>query len=147
MRDESGKLCLIANATGAFFDLNALKAVKVDPANFNVELDEAEPMECLPRKIPMPQMSGTAMPAFEVKRSLLDPNGHLSSPHYFSIATDILPENFVWNRVRIEYKQQAKSGKLILPVLYMLSDGSAVVNMQSGEGISYAVAEFSTAEL
>ena len=144
MRDESGNLCLIANATGAFFDLNALKAVKVDPEDFNVKFDDAEPMECLPRKIPVPQTAGTAMPAFEVKRSLLDPNGHLSSPYYFSIATDILPEDFSWNRVRIEYKQQAKSGELILPVLYMLPDKKVVINMQSQEGISYAVAEFST---
>ena len=147
MHDEAGNLCLIANATGAFFDLNALKAVKVDPADFNVKLDEAEPMECLPRKIPVPQNTGTAMPAFEVKRSLLDPNGHLSSPYYFSIATDVLPEDFVWNRVRLEYKQQAKSGKLVLPVLHTLPDGGIVVDMQSENGISYAVAEFTTAQL
>ena len=147
MRDESGNLCLIANATGAFFDLNALKAVKVDPEDFNVKFDDAEPMECLPRKIPVPQTAGTAMPAFEVKRSLLDPNGHLSSPYYFSIAADLLPEECSWNRVRIEYKQQAKNGELIFPVLYMLPDKKVVVNMQSQEGISYAVAEFSTAAL
>ena len=146
VRDESGNLCLRANATGAFFDLNALKAVKVNLANFNVKLDDAEPMECLPRKIPVPQTPGLQMPVFEVKRSLLDPNGHLSSPYYISIATDILPDDFAWNRVRIEYKQQAKSGNTILPVLYMLSDGSAVVDMQSNNGISYAIAEFSTAE-
>ena len=85
------------------------------------------------------------MPACEVKRSLLDPNGHLSSPHYFSIAADVLPEDFSWNRVRLEYKQQAKSGELILPVLYTLPDGKVVVNMRSESGTAYAVAEFSTA--
>ena len=146
MYDDAGNLCLIANATGAFFDLNALKAVKVDPEDFNVKFDDAEPMECLSRKIPIPQISGTVMPGCEVKRSQLDPNGHLSSPYYFSIATDILPEDFSWNRVRLEYKQQAKSGELIQPVLYTLSDRKAVVDMRSGSGISYAVAEFSTAE-
>ena len=145
MHDESGNLCLIANATGAFFDLNALKAVKVDPEDFNVKFDNAEPMECLPRKIAVPAIPGTAMPACEVKRSLLDPNGHLSSPHYFSIAADVLPEDFSWNRVRLEYKQQAKSGELILPVLYTLPDGKVVVNMRSESGTAYAVAEFSTA--
>ncbi len=146
MRDESGNLCLIANASGAFFDLNAQKAIKVTPENFNVKFDAAEPMECLPRKIPVPQISGTAMAEFEVKRSLLDPNGHLSSPYYFSIAADVLPEEFSWNRVRIEYKQQAKSGAAVLPVLYVLSNGSIVVNMRSREGNSFAVAEFSTTE-
>lgn len=147
MRDESGNLCLIANASGAFFDLNALKAVKIDPEDFNVTFDAAEPMECLPRKIPMPQITGTPLPAFEVKSSLLDPNGHLSSPYYFSIAADVLPEAFSWNRVRIEYKLQAKVHESIFPVLYLLSNGNSVVDMRSNAGTSYAVAEFSTAEL
>ena len=147
IRDEAGKLCLIANATGAFFDLNASKAVKVDPADFNVKFDEAEPMVCLPRKIPVPPSAGTVMAAFEVTRSLLDPNGHLSSPYYFSIASDILPENCFRNRVRIEYKQQAKAGDSIIPVLHTLPDGKMVVDMRSQTGNTFAVAEFSTAEL
>ncbi len=147
MHDESGNLCLIANAAGAFFDFNAAKAVKVNPEDFDVKFDDAEPMECLPRKIPIPPIPGTAMSAFEVKRSLLDPNGHLSSPYYFSIAADILPEHYSWNRVRIEYKQQAKSGELIHPLLYTLPDGKMVVNMRSGAGSSCAVAEFSTVKL
>ena len=146
MRDESGNLCLIANATGAFFDFNALKAVKVNPEDFNVKFDDAEPMECLPRKIPIPPSSGMAMSAIEVKRSLLDPNGHLSSPYYFSIASDVLPEKFSWNRVRMEYKQQTKAGDLIFLVLYTAPENKVVVNMQSEEGISCAVAEFSTAQ-
>ncbi len=146
MRDEAGKLCLIANATGAFFDLNALKAVKVAPEEFNIKFDDAEPMECLPRKIPVPQISGTPVSAFEVKRSLLDPNGHLSSPYYFSIATDVLPEDVFWNRARIEYKQQAKAGDTITPVLYRLPGGSTAVDMKSQDGTTYAIAEFSTAE-
>ena len=145
--DESENLCLIANATGAFFDLNALKAVKVSPEEFNIKFDDAEPMECLPRKIPIPQIAGTEMSAFEVKRSLLDPNGHLSSPYYFSIAADVIPEEFSWNRVRMEYKQQAKAGDFIYPVLYHLPDGKITVDMRSREGTSYAVAEFSTAAL
>ena len=73
-------------------------------------------------------------------------NNPTEKPRCGQILNDILPEDFSWNRARIEYKQQAKAGKLILPVLYTLSDGKAVVDMRSGSGISYAVAEFSTAE-
>ena len=91
----------------------------------------------------MPGEPGTTLSAVEVKRSLLDPNGHLSSPYYFAIASDILPENISWNRVRLEYKQQAKSGDVILPVLHELPGGKTVVDIRSGSGTSYAVAEFS----
>ncbi len=145
MRDDAGNLCLISNATGAFFDLNAKKALKVDPEVFNVKFDEAEEMECLPRKIPVPAgVSGKTVPAFVVKPSDLDPNGHLTSPVYFAIASNALDPAFTYNRVRIEYKQQAKNGNFVLPVVYY-SENKAIVDMKSGDGISYAVAEFSTA--
>ncbi len=142
MRDEAGKLCLISNATGAFFDLNAGKAVKVDPEVFNVKFDEAEEMECLPRKIPASQAAARKVPAFLVKPSDLDPNGHLTSPVYFAIASDALDKDYSFNRVRIEYKQQAKCGDFILPLCYY-EDERAVVDMKSGGGSSFAVAEFS----
>jgi acyl-ACP thioesterase len=145
MHDADGKLCLIANATGAFFDLNAKKAIKVDPEVFNVSFDEAEEMECLPRKIPVPTgVAGETVPAFVVKPSDLDPNGHLTSPVYLAIASNALKADFAYSRVRIEYKQQAKAGSFVLPVVYYDGD-KAVVDMKSGDGISYAVAEFSTA--
>ena len=142
MRDEAGKLCLIANATGAFFDLNAGKAVKVDPEVFNVKFDEAEEMECLPRKIPVSTVAGETVPAFQVKPSDLDPNGHLTSPVYFAIAADSLGGDVYFNRVRIEYKQQAKGGNFVLPVIYR-EENRTVVDMKSGSGLSFAVAEFS----
>ena len=55
MHDEKGELCLISNATGAFVDMNTGKAIKLDPDNIALKFDEAEPMECLPRKIPVPR--------------------------------------------------------------------------------------------
>ncbi len=147
MRDDSGRLCLISNATGAFFDLNEKKALKVDPEVFGVNFDEAENMECLPRKIAVPAgVCGETVPAFVVRPSDLDPNGHLTSPVYFAIASNALGENFRYNRVRMEYKQQAGTGNYILPAVYY-GENRAVVDMKSGNGISYAVAEFSVAEL
>ncbi|MBO5306552.1 MAG: hypothetical protein J6C40_00985 [Lentisphaeria bacterium] len=143
MRDEKGELCMIANATGAFFDLKTLRALKLDPAVFKLKFDEAEPMECLPRKISIPAGEGTALPEFRVMPSALDYNGHLTSAVYFAIASDRLPQDFSYNRTRIEYKKQAKNGDVIFPVLH-LAAGTAVVDMRGSDGISHAVAEFST---
>ena len=146
IRDEAGKLCMISNATGAFFDLRANKALKLDPANFGVAYDEAEPMECLPRKIPVPAEGGIPGGPFTVTRSTLDPNGHLTSAMYFSIAEDSLPDDYHFNRVRMEYKKQVKPGEQVIPVRYDLPDGKTVVDLRSGES-SCAAAEFSTVEL
>ena len=146
MHTDSGELCMIANATGAFFDLNAGKAVKLDPAVFQVAFDEAEPMECLPRKIPAPVAEKIQCPSLRVTPSLLDYNGHLTSAAYFAAASDVLPDDFAYNRVRVEYKMQAKAGDIILPELY-LSGGKAVVDLKNKENVSFALAEFSRADI
>jgi len=147
MRDEAGKICLIANATGAFFDINAGKAAKLDPAALGVRYDEAEPMECLPRKIPMPLVEGRCAGSVPVTRSLLDPNGHLTSAMYFAIAEDALPADFHYNRIRVEFKRQAKPGENVLPFYFDCGGGTAVVDLRGEDGLSFAVAEFSTADL
>ena len=146
MRDEAGKICLISNATGAFFDLRQGKALKLDPAEFGVKYDEAEPMECLPRKIPLPQVPEVACPPFKVTRSVLDPNGHLTSAWYFAIAEEALAPEFSFNRVRLEYKKQIKPGELVTPFRFDAGKTLAVVDLRDVEGSSCAVAEFSTTD-
>ena len=145
MRDEAGKLCMIANATGAFFDLRQGRALKLDPSEFGVTFDEAEPMECLPRKIPVPAAGGTAGNPFTVTRSSLDPNGHLTSAGYFSVAWDALPEGYPFNRVRVEYKRQVKYGDTVTPHRFDAGGGTTVVDLRCSDGNSCAAAEFSTA--
>ena len=143
MRDASGALCMIANATGAFFDLRQGKALKLDPADFGVAYDEAEPMECLPRKIPLPAAPSVAGASFAVPRSALDPNGHLTSAMYFALADDALPEDYPFDRVRMEFKKQIKPGETVTPVRFAAPDGKMVVDLRDGAGNSCAAAEFS----
>ncbi len=144
IRDEAGELCMISNATGAFFDIRQGKALKLDPADFGVAYDEAEPMECLPRKIPIPAGDGIGGVPFPVTRSSLDPNGHLTSAMYFAVAEDSLPPDRRFDRVRMEFKKQIKAGQTVTPVRFETADGKTVVDLRDEEGISCAAAEFST---
>ena len=144
IRDEAGELCMISNATGAFFDLRENKALKLDPANFGVAYDEAEPMECLPRKIPVPPCPGTENRTFAVTRSTLDPNGHLTSAMYFAAAADALAPEYRFNRVRMEFKRQVKPGEILTPVRFDAGNEVAVVDLRGADGNSCAVAEFSS---
>ena len=143
MRDKTGALCMIANATGAFFDLRQGRALKIDPADFGIRYDEAEPMECLPRKIPVPTGNGTTGTPFAVTRSALDPNGHLTSAMYFAIADDALPPDTRFDRVRMEFKRQVKPGQTVTPVRFLTEEGKTVVDLRDDEGNSCAAAEFS----
>ena len=145
MRDEAGKICLISNATGAFFDLRQGKALKLDPTVFGVKYDEAEPMECLPRKIPIPPVAPVQCAPFTVTRAVLDPNGHLTSAWYFAIAEDALAPGFAFNRVRMEYKKQIKPGETVTPFRFDAEGGTTAVDLRDSAGNSCAVAEFSTA--
>ena len=135
---------MIANATGAFFDLRQGRALKLDPSQFGVAYDEAEPMECLPRKIPIPAQGGTHGEPFSVPCWALDPNGHLTSAMYFAVAENALPPGFTFDRVRMEFKRQIKPGETVSPVLYALPENKAVVDLRNGAGDSCAAAEFST---
>ena len=147
MRDADGKLCLIANATGAFFDLEAKKAVKVDPEDFNTAFDDAEEMECLPRKIAIPACGAEIMPPAVVGVSQLDPNGHLTSSEYFAIAQNCLPENCAFNRVRVEYKQQARAGEGLRVSRFIDGKRAVITDIRGENGLSCAVVEFSAADL
>lgn len=145
LRDGQGKLCMIANATGAFFDTVAGKAVKLDPEDMPVTFEEAEPMECLPRKISVSAGSWQTLEPVKIQKSQLDHYGHLTSPEYFRLASDTLPDDFSYNRVRIEYKLQAKAGEIITPQI-MTGSGRCFIDLKGGDGISRALLEFSTTE-
>jgi len=144
MRTASGELLMIANATGAFFDLAAGKAVKLDPAMNMLKFDPAEPMDCLPRKVPVPATGGVELAPFEVLPSHLDPNGHLSSPFYFSIAEDRLPPGFRYNRVRVEFRKQILPSETVTIVSHDLGGGTIVTELKNGENYPCAAVEFST---
>lgn len=146
MRDEAGELCLAANATGAFFSIAENRALKVDPSVLEVKFDEPDEMEILPRKIPIPRSQRIELNEHIVPRSHLDPNGHLTSPEYLALAEDCLPEDFKFNRFRIEYKQQAKCGDIIRPGMYVSDADQSVrvVDLRGSNNLSCAVVEFST---
>ena len=146
IHDHAGNLCMIANATGAFVDLKNQKAIKFNPADLPIKFDEAEKMECLSRKIPIPPGGGSMDADWRVTPSVVDYNGHLTSHVYFALASDSLPEDFCFNRVRMEYKKQAKINDVITPEVF-LTGSTAVVNMLNKHGESLATAEFSTADI
>lgn len=143
MHDANNNLCLIANATGAFVNMETNRAIKLDTDNIALNFDEAEPMECLPRKIPVPDSDGLTTTSFKVTASMLDPNGHLSSPFYISAASDTLPDGFSYNRARFEFKKQFKYNETVSTVLF-LNGPKAIVDLRDADNKSCATAEFST---
>lgn len=144
IRNERDELCMIANATGAFFDLKAGKAVKQDPEGFPLKFDRPEEMECLPRKVGVPEQKALPCDPVKVGSSMLDPNGHLTSSAYFAMAGDALEETFTYTRTRMEYKHQAKRGETILPYRYTEGDRCVIDLRNEENSFSYALCEFTS---
>ncbi len=113
-RDESRRLRLICHGIGVFVDLKTGRPVK-RPAEFRqlVDLDPQLPMDIQPRRIALPE--GTPDSTFElaVPRSFIDLNGHMNSDNYIRLADDLLPAEFAYDRLRVEYRMQAKQGEKI----------------------------------
>lgn len=144
MRDEHNELLMIANGVGCFFNFSTGKAVKL-PDNIGdyLVMDAAEEMTVLPRRIPLPSGEGVPLEPFRVMRSDLDLNQHLTSAKYLALAEDRLPENFVYDRVRIEFKHQVKCGEQVDSLLYRTGPETLVILLKNSAGLPAALVEFS----
>ena len=140
--DKEGKLCAIANAIGAFYDTAEKKTVKIDPEKFKDFLDQAEEMETLQGKIRLPP-SSTPLPGYVVRKSDIDPNGHMQSARYLAISEDLLPSSFKYDRVRIEFKQQSFHGDTLSCALGAGTKSSCVIEIFGRNSKHSAIAEFS----
>ena len=66
------------------------------------------------RKIPFPE-GAVQGEAFTVRRHQLDTNGHVNNGQYVQLAQDYLPDEFAADRIRAEYKRQARLGDTMIP--------------------------------
>lgn len=74
-------------------------------------------------------------------KSDIDPNGHVMSARYFSLAEDCLPPSSSYGRLRIEFKQQAKLGERLQFVIHRTGEADTV-EIRGGNGKTAAVVEF-----
>lgn len=139
--DGSGRLCAVANAIGAFYNIKEKRAVKIDPNEFQYFLDQAEEMEVLPRKIQLPVFA-SPLTGYKVEKSDIDPNGHMQSARYLAIAEDRLPSGLKYDRVRVEFKQQSFCGDDLTCTLRTDENLTNVVEICGTGSKSAAVVEF-----
>ncbi len=143
--DEVGQLCMRSNAIGAFFNFREGRAMKLPEAiRTTLTMEQIDDdMECLPRKIIIPDTSFDALDAVEVRPSRVDGNGHLTSTEYLAIAEDRLPDGFTYDQVRAEYKLQATPGSMVQPNFYHINEHTKMFNIVNQEGRTHVAVEFS----
>lgn len=144
--DAHGKICYMCHAEGVFVDVSNGRPVKLPPEiRDSITVDAKLEMDYMPRKIAIPSsgQSRIAEP-FRVKRFHLDANRHMNSSRYIDEAEDLLEDDFNYDRIRVEYKVQAKRGEHISMEIYSSSKDVRVIVMRNEQGHTNAVAEFST---
>ena len=145
--DAQGRICVLCAAIGAFVDRASGRPAKV-PTEIvrGFRFDPPLPMEYLSRKIALPDREPELLAPFRVKSHQADMYGHFNSNRSFDEVMEYLPADFSFNRLRLEYKAQAKPGEKITPALFRgVPAPDALTFTLSNESALCTIFEFSTA--
>ena len=141
--DAQGNPCYKTWRMGAFVDKTAGKLKRVDDATIqSMTLEPQLEMNYKDRRIILPkgQSSESHPSLIKVLRADIDYNKHLNNANYVRMAMELLPEDFVVNGLRVEYRVAAKLGDCLTPTIYKIADG-IIVSLSIGSEVS-AIIEF-----
>ncbi|MBS7008668.1 acyl-[acyl-carrier-protein] thioesterase [Anaerostipes sp.] len=141
MKDENDGMLAYANSYWVYMDLESGRPVKASPEEVAVYAPEPRlAMEYEPRKIKLPQDWQEKDPV-RVPKSWIDSNHHVNNSQYVRQAWNQLPLCTKIRQVRVEYKNAAKLGDLMIP---RISGGEEriVAELCDESRDPYAVVEF-----
>ena len=143
MDDAKGKRLAEAYTLWTYLNIETSKPSHVpDEVRNAYGNDEKLDMEYEPRKISFPKDSKTdTLEPFRVEPWHLDANEHVNNGQYVQMAFERLRPSFRIDRLRAEYRMQAKLGDMIYPVSY-ISNGYSAISLNDNEGNAYSVVEF-----
>jgi len=141
---EDGLPCVLTWSVGAFVNLDTGKMVRllqseIDKATIDAKID----MEYLDKRIDLPDIPRQRLNAVAVRRSDIDLYHHMNNVKYVEVALELLPEDFVTNRLRIEYKKPAKLGDLLYPQMIKAPSGHWYILLLDSQDNPYVIMEFS----
>ena len=140
--DAEGKPCYKTWSMGAFVDRTTGKLKRLDAATIaSMTLEPQKEMNYKDRRIILPKEGGQILEPVKVLRADIDYNKHLNNANYVRMAMELLPEDFVVNGLRVEYRVAAKLGDKLNPTIYK-NGNVIIVSLSIGEEVS-AIIEFS----
>ncbi|SFG03421.1 Acyl-ACP thioesterase [Lachnospiraceae bacterium C7] len=139
--DANGKRKAVANSIWVLMDTKIRKPVLDQP-----EVLEAYTLEpkldfgTKQRKIKEPKEYVEKEPV-KVLSFFIDTNGHMNNEKYVFLAIDVLPKDFKFNELKVEYRREAMLNDIMYPRLTLEQD-KATVAFVDEKGKAYAVLEF-----
>lgn len=128
IQDDKGNYLVKANTLWTLMDLSARCPVRIteeDTKHF--EMETVFDMEPVQRKL---KLSGQKeqKEVFRVLKTYIDSNGHMNNADYMRVAAEIIPEDFQWNRLQINYRKEVMAGEKMIAFIH---------NEENGLGISF----------
>ena len=138
--DEKGVYLVKANSIWCLADTVTGRPMRIKP-EFVACYGSAKPLEMdyADRKIIIPH-NGQKQNPIQVQYHHLDTNQHVTNGQYVKMALQYLPEDFSVYQMRAEYRQQAKLGDIILPVVCSVQRGFVVV-LENEDGKPFSIVE------
>ncbi len=120
--DEHDNILAYANVSGCFLNPFTNEFVKLSPDEIaKYPIEEKLDMEYLPRKIKAPKAKQQMAP-IRINQFQIDMNGHVNNSQYVAIASEYLPPKVQVKQIRVDYKQAAKLGDIIIPTVARQDD-------------------------
>ena len=139
---EDGTVLVKANSIWTFVDTDSGRALNIPQEEIDLYTTEDR------MDLPIGKRKVVCRGEYETGESVrirfhqIDSNGHTNNSQYVLMASDCLPEDFEYRRIRVEYVSGAVLGDLVIPRIYR--DGEkCTVELVSEEGKRYAAVEFS----
>ena len=142
MRDEKKETVAYANSVWAYMDMK--KGRPVRPSAEEVEpYGSGEPLEMdyQPRKIKLPESAVKKEP-FAVRKYHIDTNEHVNNCQYVQMAMEYIEHAGDIRQVRVEYKNSAVYGDIIVPKV-AAEETRTVVELCDESDRIFATVEFS----
>ena len=142
MTDAEGKKLAYANSVWAYMDMKKGRPVRpsaeeVDPYGSGEPLE----MDYQPRKIKLPESAVKKEP-FAVRKYHIDTNEHVNNCQYVQMAMEYIEHTGDIRQVRVEYKNSAVYGDIIVPKV-AAEETRTVVELCDESDRIFATVEFS----
>ena len=138
---EQGEMLAYANSTWVFMNMATGRPSKIPEYMLEAYVMDAPlPMGEGIRKMTVPEEYQEEN-AISVHKYFIDTNGHMNNGKYVLVAMEYVPEDFIIEEIRAEYKKSAMCGDVILPRVTR-EEHKITVNLATEDGKTYAVVEF-----
>lgn len=143
MEKDNKEVLAVANSIWVYVDTETGRPTKIPkdyPITSGYGMSPAYPMDKVERKVELPD-NFDIYPSFKVNKSNIDSYNHVNNGQYIKLAEEYLPDNFIVNTMRVEYRAQAVLGNSIVPMIFH-QDEIMIVVLADENQKPYAIIEF-----